>query len=60
MNSISEIDPRCRVRRGSISLKRHVGPETDKRTKAKIATTAALMRGVNANRASGQERAGQL
>ena len=39
-------DPHCRIKREGVRLKFHVGPETDSARKAKIATTAALMRDV--------------
>jgi hypothetical protein len=40
-----QVDPRCRVRRASIRLKKHVGPVTDAQRKAAIAKTAELMAG---------------
>lgn len=42
-------DPRCRIRRKGVRLKRHVGPETDNMRKARIVTTAALMQSVVAS-----------
>ena len=39
-------DPRCRIRRETLRLKLHIGPQTDNARKAKIVTTAALMRDV--------------